>query len=136
MATKIFVNLPVKKLDKSKSFFEQLGYGFDKQFTDENAACLIISNEIYAMLLTKKFFKRFTKKTIVNATKSTEVIIALSADSREKVDEIADKALAAGGKSHRESEEQGWMYSRSFEDLDGHIWEILYMDPSKIDKSN
>lgn len=132
MPTKIFVNLPVKNLDKSKTFFEKLGFNFNKQFTDENAACLVISNDIYAMLITKKFFKRFTKKTIANATKTTEVLIALSTDNRAKVDELADKAIASGGKSHREPEEQGWMYSRSFEDPDGHIWELLYIDESKI----
>jgi len=131
MSTKIFVNLPVKDLKKSKEFFTSLGYTFNPQFTDENAACLVISEEIYAMLILPEFFKRFTRKDIVDATRGTEVIIALSAESREAVDELLKKAIAAGGKQTRDTEDYGWMYGRSFEDLDGHQWETMWMDPSK-----
>jgi len=130
MSTKIFVNLPVKNLNQTVDFFTSLGFKFDPRFTDENATCMIISEENYAMLLVEKYFKTFTSKEVVDAHKSTETIIALSADSRENVDELADKALQAGGKISRAPEDHGWMYGRSFEDLDGHIWEVFYMDMS------
>jgi predicted lactoylglutathione lyase len=133
MATKIFVNLPVTDLSKSMEFFKRLGYSFNPQFTDAKAACLIISDEIYAMLLTKPFFKSFIKKEVVDARTSTEVLLALAVDSREEVDQQLNKALAAGGKVAR-SEDYGYMYSRGFEDLDGHIWEIFWMDPDHIQK--
>src|SRR4030066_731825 len=123
MSTKIFFNLPVKNLNKTVDFFTSLGFKFDPRFTDENATCMIISEENYAMLLVEKYFKTFTSKEVVDAHKSTETIIALSADSRENVDELADKALQAGGKISRAPEDHGWMYGRSFEDLEGHIWE-------------
>ena len=137
MATKIFVNLPVKDLDKSKEFFSKLGYSFNKQFTDKNAACLVISEDIYSMLVSRDFFKRFTKKEIADASKVTESIIALSAESREMVDEMIEKAKAAGGREYREAEEyDDWMYGRSFEDLDKHQWEIIWMDESKMKKQS
>lgn len=132
MATKIFVNLPISDLDKSKDFFSKLGFTFDPRFSDENAACLVISDDIYAMLITEDFFKRFTKKEIADMAKSTEVITALSVESREKVDEITEKAVAAGGKIHRDPEDHGWMYGQSVEDLDGHLWEFFYMDESRV----
>ncbi len=129
MPTKIFVNLPVKDLDKSKKFFTKLGFTINPQFTNEKAACVVISADIYAMILTEEFFKTFIpKKEISDATKSTEVLVALSADSKEKVDEMADKALAAGASKLREPEDHGFMYSRSFQDPDGHIWEVFWMD--------
>ena len=133
MSTQIFVNLPVKDLEKSKKFFKKLGYTFNPQFTDKNAACLVISDEIYVMLLVKKFFKSFLRKReLVNAKKSTEAILALSAESKKEVDALLKKAIAAGGKIHRPTEEQGSMYGRSFEDLDGHIWEVFWMDLSQL----
>lgn len=132
MATKIFVNLPVKNLNKSKEFFTKLGYTFNPQFTNEKAACMVISQDIYAMLLTEPFFQTFTPKEVINAKKGTEVLIALSADSKEKVNELVDKALGAGGKKSREPQDYGFMYSKSFEDIDGHIWEVLWMDPTYI----
>jgi len=132
MATKIFVNLPVKDLDKSKEFFSKLGYTFNAQFTDEKAACMVISEDIYAMLLTEPFFKTFTDKDITDTSKSTEVLICLSADSREQVDEMYDKAVAAGAKTPRDKNDMGFMYNISFEDLDGHTWEIMWMDPAAI----
>ena len=128
MATKIFVNLPVKNLDKTKIFFAALGYTFNEQFTDENAACMIISETIFAMLLVEPFFKGFIDKDIVDATKSTEVLIALSTDSRAEVDDLVNKALAAGGTETRPAQDHGFMYTRSFNDLDGHIWELVYME--------
>ena len=134
MATNIFVNLPVKDLDKSKAFFIALGYSFNAQFTDDTAASLVISDNIYAMLLTHAKMKEFTSKEIADATKTTEVIVCLSCESREAVDSLADKALAAGGSSCREPMEYGFMYGRSFQDLDGHIWEVIWMDPSFVQK--
>ncbi len=132
MATKIFVNLPVKNLDKTKIFFAALGYTFNEQFTDENAACMIISETIFAMLLVEPFFKGFIDKDIVDATKSTEVLIALSTDSRAEVDDLVNKALAAGGTETRPAQDHGFMYTRSFNDLDGHIWEIFWMNPDHV----
>jgi predicted lactoylglutathione lyase len=132
MATNIFVNLPVKSLETSVKFFEALGYTFNKQFTDENATCLVISENIYAMLLVEPFFQTFTDKEIVDATRQTEVLIALSADSREEVDTLVDKALAAGATYRNGPQDHGFMYSRSFQDPDGHNWEVLFMEPSHI----
>jgi predicted lactoylglutathione lyase len=135
MATKIFVNLPVKDLKKSIEFFTKMGYTFNPQFTDENATCMIISEEIYTMLLVEPFFKTFTKKEICDTGKSIEAIIALSADSRAEVDELVNKAVAAGATEPKEPRDMGFMYSRDFEDLDGHLWEIFYMDMSAIPHS-
>ncbi|MBI4595849.1 MAG: VOC family protein [Candidatus Tectomicrobia bacterium] len=129
---KIFVNLAVRDLNKSKEFFSKLGCTFNPQFTNERAACMVLSEGIYAMLLMESFFKTFTKKEIVDAKKSTEVLVALSVESKEKVNEMVNKAIDAGGKEAREPEDHGWMYGRSFEDLDGHSWEIIWMDSDKI----
>ena len=135
MTTKIFVNLAVKDLDGSKAFFRQLGFTFNPQFTDETAACMVITDDIYAMLLTHRKFKEFTKKEIADAHRTTEVLTCLSFDSKDKVDELVDKAVAAGGTEAREPQDYGFMYGRSFNDLDGHIWEIIWMDPSHIQRS-
>lgn len=132
MPTKIFVNLPVKNLDKSKSFFQQLGYSFNPQFTDETAACMVISEDIYTMLLTEPKFKEFTPKAIADATMTTEVLIALSCDSRAHVDELVGKAKAAGGSIYAEPKDYGFMYQHSFQDLDGHQWELIWMDPAAV----
>ncbi len=134
MATKIFVNLPVKSLNKSVAFFSQLGFRFNAQFTDEKAACMVVSDDIFVMLLTEKFFKTFTNKPVANASSSTEVIIALSADSRQQVDELVDKALAGGGAPSKFTQDQGFMYGRSFQDPDGHLWEVMYMDPGAVNQ--
>ncbi|HEY7571219.1 MAG TPA: VOC family protein [Nitrososphaeraceae archaeon] len=134
MTTKIFVNLPVKDLSKAKDFFTKLDFKFNPQFTDENAACMIVDENIFVMLLVEKFFKIFTKKEICDATKNTEAIVALSAVSREKVDEMINKAIESGGTESREPQDHGWMYGRSFEDIDKHIWEIIYMDENAIKK--
>ena len=133
MATKIFVNLPVKDLNKSMEFFTNIGYTFNPQFTDDKAACLVINEgSIYAMLITEGFFKTFTRKEICDARRSTEVLIALDAESRQQVDDTIAKAVKAGGSVYREPEDHGWMYGHSFADLDGHQWEVLYMDETAI----
>ncbi|HEX8677553.1 MAG TPA: VOC family protein [Segetibacter sp.] len=132
MATKIFVNLPVKNLSKSIEFFTRLGYTFNPQFTDETATCMIVSEDIYIMLLTEEKFKMFTKKEIADATHSTEAIICLSADSREKVDEMINKALEAGGTTPNEKQDHGFMYGWGYQDLDGHLWEVMWMDPGAV----
>lgn len=132
MPTKIFVNLPVKDLPKSIAFFTALGYSFNPQFTDETGTCMIVADDIYVMLLTETKFKVFTPKPICDATKSTEVIIALSCENRQAVDDLMKKALAAGGSTYDEPQDLGFMYQHGYQDLDGHIWELFYMDPSTI----
>jgi hypothetical protein len=132
MSKNIFVNLPVKDLNQSKEFFTKLGFSFNEQFTDDKAACLIIGENIYSMLLLEKFFKSFTKKEISDAKKTTEVLIAIDVDSKNKVDEMIQRALEAGGSIYNDPQDHGWMYGHSFEDLDGHQWEVLYMDESSM----
>jgi predicted lactoylglutathione lyase len=134
MATKIFVNLPVKDLKASIEFFTKLGYMFNPQFTDETATCMIISEDIYAMLLTHEKFKVFTPKEICDATKSSEVLICLSCESREQVDELVSKAVAAGGTTYNKPQDHGFMYGHGYQDLDGHIWELMWMDPSAVNQ--
>ncbi len=134
MATKIFVNLPVQDLKKSIDFFTKLGFSFNPQFTDETATCMIVSEDIFVMLLTHAKFKSFTPKPICDATKSTEVLVCLSCDSRDKVDDMVRKALAAGGTTYSQPQDHGFMYAHGFQDLDGHIWELVYMEPSAIEK--
>jgi len=134
MTTQIFVNLPVKDLNETVDFFTKLGFAFNPQFTDENATCMIVNNDIFVMLLVEKFFKTFTKKELCDTTKDTEVIVALSTESREKVDQMINKVIEAGGKEHRKSQDHGWMYGRSFEDINGHLWEVIYMDKNALKK--
>ncbi|MFF3502955.1 VOC family protein [Streptomyces sp. NPDC003247] len=129
----IFVNLPVDDLEASKKFFTGLGYSINPQFSDENAASVVISDTIVAMLLTKPFYATFTKKEIADATRTSEVLVALSAESREKVDELVDRALASGGTPSGDTQDHGFMYGRSFDDLDGHTWEVVWMDPASIE---
>ena len=130
MTTKIFVNLPVKDLERSVAFFEGLGFTFNPDFTDETAACMVISDTIFAMLLTQAKFREFTKKEIADATRTTEVLTCLALDSREAVDTLVDKALASGATPTREPLDHGFMYGRSFDDLDGHVWELITMEPA------
>jgi uncharacterized protein len=132
MTKQIFVNLPVKDLNRTVEFFKRLGFTFNPQFTDENATCMIINDNIFVMLLAEKFFKTFTKKEICDTAKDTEVIIALSTESREKVDEMIQNVFEAGGKESREPQDHGWMYGRSFQDINGHLWEIIYMDEKAL----
>jgi len=137
MITQIFVNLPVKDLNKSVEFFTKLEFTFNPQFTDENATCMIVGENMFIMLLVEKFFKTFTKKEITDTTKNTEMIVALSAQSREEVDQMMNKVLEAGGKESRApqfQEDYAWMYGRYFEDLNGHLWHIFYMDESAMKK--
>ncbi|MFC8391130.1 VOC family protein [Streptomyces sp. NPDC057238] len=128
----IFVNLAVNDLDASKKFFTELGYSINAQFSDETAASVVISDTIVAMLLTKEKYAGFTKKEIVDATSSSEVLLGLSAESREKVDELVEKAVAAGGSVAGETQDHGFMYGRAFDDLDGHTWEVIWMDPAAV----
>ncbi len=129
-AKQIFVNLPVQDLKKSVEFFTKVGFEFDANFTDESATCMIIGENIYAMLLVEERFQSFISKRISNAADTTEVIVALSVDSREQVDVIVQAALDAGGKPSNEPQDHGFMYGWSFQDLDDHLWEVSYMDLS------
>lgn len=124
----IFANLPVRDLDASKAFFAALGYRFNPQFTDENAACMVVSDSIFVMLLVEPFFQTFTPHPVSDAHRRTEVITCLSADSRAAVDALVDKALAAGATEPMPARDYGFMYQRGFQDLDGHLWEIAFMD--------
>jgi uncharacterized protein len=132
MANKIFVNLPVRDLKKSVEFFTKLGFSFNQQFTDETATCMIVSDDIFVMLLTEEKFKTFTPKEICDAKKYSEVLVCLSLESRAKVDEMVGKAVAAGGATYNEPQDHGFMYGHGFQDLDGHIWELIYMEQSAI----
>jgi uncharacterized protein len=129
MARKIFVNLPVKDLDRSVAFFTRLGFTFDQNFTDETATCMVVSDDIFVMLLTEAKFKTFTPKAIADATKTTEVLVCLLCESRAEVDETVRKAVAAGGTTYNEPQDHGFMYGHGFQDLDGHIWELIAMQP-------
>ena len=130
MPTQIFVNMAVKDLDRSKAFFNKLGYTFNAKFTDHTAACMVIDDQhIYAMLLTHPKFKQFTPREVCDATKSTEVLVCLSCDSRARVDELVARAIATGGAKHAEPKDYGFMYQHGYQDLDGHIWELVYMAP-------
>ena len=135
MASKIFINLPVKDLNISMNFFKKVGFSFHPQFTDEKAACMVISDTIFAMLITEPFFKTFTKKEISDAKNTTEVLIALDAASRQEVDDTIRRAVEAGGSTYMDPQDHGWMYGHSFADPDGHQWEILYMDETAIPQS-
>ena len=130
MSTQIFVNLPVKDLKQSIEFFTQLNFKFNAQFTDDTATCMIVSETIFVMLLTHAKFKTFTPNPICDATKSTEVLVCLSCESRETVDEMVRKAVTAGGRTYSEPQDHGFMYGYGFQDLDGHIWELVYMEPA------
>ena len=129
MARQIFVNLPVKDLDRSVAFFTRLGFAFNPDFTDETATCMIVSDDIFVMLLTEAKFKTFTPKAIADATRSTEVLVCLSCESRAEVDDTVRKAVAAGGTTYSEPQDHGFMYAHGFQDLDGHIWELVAMQP-------
>jgi len=135
MAKQIFVNIPVKDLNIAIEFYSHLGFIFNPQFTDENATCMIVSEDIMIMLLKEEFFKTFTPKPIANAKQSTEVIICISAERREEVDKFVRLAIEAGGKALMPKQDHGWMYGHGFEDLDGHMWEIGYMDMSAFPTS-
>ena len=130
---KIFVNLAVKDLDRSVQFFAKLGFTFDPRFTDEQATCMIVSDEAFVMLLVEGRFQDFTRKELADPARQTEAIMAVSAESRAQVDELADTALASGGSAANEPiDMDGFMYGRSFQDPDGHLWEVVWMDPAAL----
>jgi uncharacterized protein len=126
----IFVNLPIKNMERSQAFFKSLGFSFNPQFTNDQGACMVVTDSIFVMLLVEPFFQTFTKKPVADASKSTEVLVCLSCESRAEVDEVVRKALAAGGKAPNPVQDHGFMYGHGFEDLDGHLWEVVYMDPA------
>ncbi|MEW1777592.1 VOC family protein [Streptomyces sp. NPDC086777] len=128
----IFVNLATADVAASRKFFTELGYTINPQFSNDDCSCVVISDTIIAMLLSKQRYADFTKKEIADSTKTSEVLICLSAESREKVDELVEKAVAAGGTANDDVQDQGFMYGRSFEDLDGHSWEVVWMDPAAV----
>lgn len=128
MSTKIFVNLPVHDLDRATEFYKKLGFSPDPRFSDERATCMVISDDIYAMLLTEPFFQEFTKREIPDPDRSAEAIMSLGVDDREQVDELADKAIAAGATLANDPMEEDFMYARSFHDPDGHLWEVVHVD--------
>ena len=127
MHSQIYVNLPVKDLKRSVSFFTKLGYTFDATFTDENATCMVLGDNLYVMLLVEKFFGTFTSKAITDTSKSTEVLNCVACSSREAVDTLVAKARAAGARVPREPQDHGFMYAHGYEDLDGHTWELIHL---------
>jgi predicted lactoylglutathione lyase len=134
MSRMIFVNLPVKNLPKSVEFFTALGFEFNPQFTDEKATCMVISEQACVMLLVEPFFRTFIDKEIADAVTHTETIVSLSAESRTEVDDVFERALAAGARPVKDPQDEGFMYSRTFQDLDGHLWDLVWMDPSAIEQ--
>jgi uncharacterized protein len=132
MSRMIFVNLPVQDLTKSVEFFGALGFEFNQQFTDDNATCMVVSEHACVMLLVRPFFATFTTKDVADSATTTGAVVALSATSREEVDALADKALELGGRMIKEPQDEGYMYGRSFYDLDGHAWEVMWMDPGAL----
>jgi predicted lactoylglutathione lyase len=134
MSRMIFVNLPVADLDRSVAFWTGLGFTFNPQFTDENAGCMVVSDDACVMLLTEKYFSTFTTKQVPDSSTHVGAIMALSAESREEVDRLTEKALATGGSRANEPQEEGYMYGRSFHDPDGHLWELVYMDPAALEQ--
>ncbi|WP_134498608.1 VOC family protein [Microvirga pakistanensis] len=132
MATKIYVNLPVKDLQRAVRFFQAIGFRYDPQLSDESAACLAISEDIFAMLLTEAKFREVARRPVADTARMTEVLTCLSVESRRRVNQLVDRALTQGGREVREPEDHGFMFGRSFSDLDGHIWEIIYMAPDAV----
>ncbi len=128
MNQQIYINLPVRDLGRTQAFFAALGYGFNPQFSNDKAACMVVSESIYVMLLTEPFFQSFTDKTISDARRHTEVLLCLSCNSRDEVDAMVKKAWEAGGKVPRPAVDHGFMYQHGFEDPDGHLWELAWMD--------
>ena len=127
MASQIFVNLPVKDLDRSVRFFTNLGFTFNPTFTDETATCMIVADNIFVMLLTEAKFREFTPKPICDATRATEVLVCLALGSRAEVEHMVAKAVTGGGTTYREPQDHGFMFQHFFQDPDGHIWELVHM---------
>lgn len=132
MKTKIFLNLAVKDLKRSISFFTELGFSFNQKFTNDKGTCLIIGEDINVMLLVEEFYQTFTDKKICDTATTSEVLISISVETRQQVDEMIEKAVKTGGTNYREAQDYGWMYQRTFLDLDGHHWEVFCMDESQI----
>ena len=130
MARQLFVNLPVRNLDKTVEFFSALGFSFNPDFTDENATCMIVNDGAYVMLLVESYFKTFTSKSIAATADTAEAIMSFSLESREAVDEVIRTALTSGGTASEEAQDYGFMYTHSFQDPDGHLWEVVWMDPA------
>ena len=130
----MYLNLPVKDLGKSTTFFQKLGFTINPQFTGEQASSMVVNENISIMLLQEKFFQTFIKKSVCDAQKSTEVLIGLSAETKDEVNTLVDIAIKAGGTTYSDPVDHGWMYQRSFADLDGHQWEIFYMDLNAMPK--
>lgn len=128
----LFVNLPVADLNRTVDFFTALGFSFNPQFTDDNAACMVVSEQIQVMLLVRPFFAGFTKKPVADARAATEAILALSCETREDVEAMVAKAVAAGAATPIEAKDHGFMYQHGFEDLDGHQWEVFWMDEAAM----
>lgn len=128
----IFVNLPINDLQRTKGFFSSLGFTFNPQFSDEKALCMVMDKNIFAMLLQREYFQTFTPKEVVDARQSSEVLLAISMESRQQVDETVKKAVAAGGSTYNQPKDHGFMYQHGFQDPDGHIWEVFWMDPSVV----
>ena len=132
MSRQIFVNLPIRDMERSRAFFAALGFSFNPQFTNDKGACMVVSETIYVMLLVEPFFQTFTKKRLADARETTEVLVCLSAASRDEVDTLVRKALAAGGSAPNAPQDHGFMYGHGFEDPDGHTWELTWMDPAAV----
>lgn len=132
MATQVFINLPVKDLKKSMTYYEGIGFANNPKFTDHTAACMVMNNSVFVMLLTYDKFKQFTTKAIIDATKTAGVINAISLESFEEVDAFVERAKKVGGREYAEAKDYGFMRQRSIEDPDGHNWEVFYMDESKF----
>ena len=134
MATQMYVNLPVKDLGKSIEFFTKLGFKFNAQFTDDKATCMVIGTDSFVMLVADPYFKTFTPKAVADARKGTEVILSVTVESKEKVNDLIRKSLSSGGQPSSEAKDYGWMYQHGFQDPDGHLWEVIFMDMSKVPK--
>jgi predicted lactoylglutathione lyase len=132
---KLFVNIPVHDLSKSMTFFKALGFEFNPQFTNDQAACMIVNGDAFFMLQTVPHFKQFTKRPLADTTTHTEALFAVSCNSREQVDQLVNAAIRAGGSHAMDTQDHGFMYGWSFYDLDGHHWEVLWMDPAALAKS-
>lgn len=132
MKTKIFLNLAVKDLNRAVSFYNGLGFSTNPKFTNEKGACLVIDENIFVMLLVEEFYQTFTKKQICDSTTTSEALMAISVDAREQVDEMLEKAVKSGGTDYNQAQDYGWMYQRTFLDVDGHHWEVFFMDESQI----
>ena len=134
MSRMMFVNLPVRDLKQTVGFWTGLGFTFNPQFTDDSSTCMVISDHACVMLLTDELFSTFTTRPVADATAHTEAILALSAESREEVDRLVDTAVTTGGSAANATQDEGYMYGRSFHDPDGHLWEVLYMDPAALEE--